>query len=387
MSVPDLGVYVHLPFCAHVCPYCDFTVEGVGSLGAGVERRYLDLVLLELERLRERFAAELEGRSLVTLYLGGGTPSMCSSSGLHRLIEAIRSAFPGEPEEVTLEVNPGLDDTARVSDWRALGVTRVSIGVQALEDRALRRLGRAHRAREARAGLERCLAAGFASVSVDLMYGIPDQGDAALLAGAEEVLRLGVPHVSTYALTLEPATPFARAVEEGRLRVPGAGAARRQGRRLRAMLEAGGCHAYEISSAARAGHASRHNSRYWTRRSVLGLGVSAASLLGDLRFQAPRDRKTWEAGLESGGLALQGVERLDEREQRRETLALGLRRRVGISRTDYRRRFGSLPERDFGAEIEELLEIELLCLRGDRLALTERGTQFADEVFLRFVGR
>lgn len=383
----DLGVYVHLPFCERVCPYCDFAVEAVGRLPAALEKDYVETALAELRLLRERHASQLDGRRLATVYLGGGTPSLLSAESVARLIHEIRVSFGGAPGEVTLELNPGIAENRRVEGLRAAGVTRVSVGLQSLDDDVLRALGRGHSAADARAGLEACLAGGFASLSADLIYGAPRQSEETLLRDLSELVRAGVPHVSAYALTIEPGTPFGVAHAAGRLALPDEETARRMGRRVRAELAAAGCAQYEISSFARPGHESRHNSRYWLREDVLSLGPSGATLLCEQRFQNRRSRAEWAACIARGEPAHEGVEVLDDAEQRRETLALGFRRLQGVSRSAYRRRFGMLPEQGFPAEMAELEALELIQLRADRWRLTERGILFADEVFLRFAGR
>src|SRR5262249_18992380 len=146
---------VHVPFCERVCPYCDFAVVGVRDLGAEPERGFVAALEVELERAVEALA--LEGRRLATLYFGGGTPSLLGADSVARLIDALRARFAGTPEEVTLELNPGRVERERIPAFRGAGVTRISVGVQALDDTVLRRLGRAHRAADARAGLEACL--------------------------------------------------------------------------------------------------------------------------------------------------------------------------------------------------------------------------------------
>ncbi len=385
-SGADLGVYVHVPFCDRVCPYCDFAVEAVGKLDAELERRYLDLLAREFELVLEQESG-LEGRRLETVYLGGGTPSLVSPKSVERLLGLLRSRLDGEPREVTLELNPGTLEVERVPGFRAAGVTRLSVGVQSLQALTLRRLGRAHRADEALRGLEVCLAAGLASVSADLIFGAPDQSEEALYADLERLIDLGVPHLSLYGLTCEPGTPFHAARERGRLRLPSEDAVLRMSRGLRARLAAAGYEHYEISNFARPGHRSLHNQRYWLRRDVLGLGVSAASLLGRRRLKNSQSRPAWERGLVRGQRPLEEVETLLERDARRETLYLGLRLLEGVSRSGYLRRFGEAPERQFGAELAELRELELVADRGGSLRLTDRGIRFADEVFLRFVGR
>jgi oxygen-independent coproporphyrinogen-3 oxidase len=377
----DVGVYLHVPFCERVCPYCDFAVEGVGALDAATERAFTDTLLRELDLA----AGALAGRRLATVYFGGGTPSLLAPGSVERVLEALRRRFVGEPGEVTLELNPGRVELARVPGFRAAGVSRISVGAQAFDDTTLRRLGRAHAAADALRGLEACLAAGFPSLSVDLIFGAPGQTPEGFLRDVERVCDLEVPHVSAYALTLEPGTPFHGARD--RLALPDEDAVLAMAHGVRARLAAAGLAQYEISSFARPGHRSRHNQRYWLREDVLGLGPSAASLLGDRRTKNAPRRGEWAAAIARGERAVAEEETLDLPAIRREALYLGLRRIEGVPRAEFQRRFGAPPERWFGAEIEELRGLCLLCDAGGRLRLTERGIHFADEVFLRFAAR
>ncbi len=386
-SAADLGVYLHVPFCERICPYCDFAVEAAGRLSPALARRFVDDLLAELELARRSWGGALEGRTLATVYFGGGTPGLLPAAEVERVLRALGEVFAGAPEEVTLELNPGVAECRRAPEFAAAGVTRLSLGVQSLHDATLKRLGRAQRAGETRSGLEHCLAAPLASLSCDLIQAAPDQPADELLADLDELIRLGVPHISAYALSVEPGTPFADASARGLLRVPDEDTAAAMARDLRARLAAAGYEHYEISSFARPGHRSRHNQRYWLRRDVLGLGPSAASLLGHWRFQNPRERGAWERALRQGTLPAGERERLSPREQRRETLALGFRRLDGVSRAAWRRAFGGRPEGEFAAELGELRSLGLIFDQAGQLRLSERGILFADEVFLRFVGR
>jgi oxygen-independent coproporphyrinogen-3 oxidase len=304
------------------------------------------------------------------------------------VLGALRRAFAAAlatPQEVTLELNPEGLDAARVRALRDAGITRLSVGVQSLHDRTLQRLGRGHASAEARAGLEACLAAGVSSVSADLIYGAPGQSPGELLADAEVLLELGVPHVSAYALTIEPGTPFAAARERGRLSLPDEEVVVEMGSALWARLAAAGLERYEISSAARPGHRASHNQRYWLRRDVLGLGPSAAGLLQERRLHNARELARWAEAIAAGKLALELDEPLDDDAQRRETLYLGLRRLEGVSLDAFVARFGRRPEHWLGRELDELRALDLICDSDGRLRLSERGLLFADEVFLRLV--
>ena len=386
-SSPDLGFYLHTIFCEHVCPYCDFAVEAVGRLDPELEAAYVDLLLRELDLALEAPGAALEGRRAATLYLGGGTPSLLAAASVERLIRRIREAFPGEPAEITLELNPGQGEARRAPEFRAAGVTRLSLGLQSMHDRTLKGLGRAHRAAEALAGLEIGLASGFESLSVDLIYGAPSQSEGELLEDLERLIELSVPHVSAYALTIESGTPFAQAHARGQLDLPSEEIAVRMGELVRSrLLEAGYVH-YEISSFALPGHEAVHNQRYWRCEDVLGLGPSAASKLGRHRFQNVRHRARWQEGIEARRRVLEHSELQSLDDLRREALYLGFRRLEGISRADYEKSFGAPPEAWFSVELAELHALELIREQEGHLCLSERGILFADEVFLRFAGR
>jgi oxygen-independent coproporphyrinogen-3 oxidase len=382
-SSADLGLYVHVPFCERVCPYCDFAVVGVGRLAPSDEAEWLELLLAEWGHFRERLA----GRKLASVYFGGGTPSLVAPKSLGRVLDAFAADLVFEAPEVTVELNPGPLEVARVGELRALGVTRLSVGLQSTDERVLQRLGRAQRADEARRGLEACLAAGFDSLSADLIYGAPEQTQESLARDLDYLIGRGVPHVSAYALTLEPGTPFALAAAAGRLALPDEDLEVELAAQVRSRLDGAGIARYEISSHARPGHRSRHNQRYWTRCDVLGLGPSAASLLGDRRFRNARALADWRAALRAGRSPIVEDETLGPAEARREALYLGLRRLDGVSRAEYWTRYGGQPEEFLGPELAKLYERGLIEDAGGAIRLSELGLSFADEVFLELVGR
>ncbi len=381
-----LGLYVHLPFCERVCPYCDFAVEAAGSVSQAVQAEYVALLLRELDLVCEEVPERVVGRPLETVYLGGGTPSLFEPSAIERLLVEIGKRLPGEPREVTLELNPGTGECARVGAFRAAGVTRLSVGVQSFDDLTLKRLGRAHKGDEALRGLEACLDPPFRSVSVDLIYGAPGQTEDSARRDLERVLELGIPHVSAYALTVEPGTPFAVARDRGLLQVPDEEVVCRLEHHMLAQLSAAGYVRYEISSFARPGHRSQHNARYWQRLDVLGIGVSAATLLGDLRTRNLRARSTWAQAVRAGKLPWEEIERLTARDARREALFVGLRMPEGVGRAEFARRYGGRPEDELGVELAELRSLGLIEDAAGAIRPTARGMRFSDEVLERFTG-
>jgi oxygen-independent coproporphyrinogen-3 oxidase len=386
----DVGVYLHVPFCERVCPYCDFAVEAARPLAADREAAYVDALLAELEARRADFA----GLALATVYLGGGTPSLLAPASLARLLDAVRAAFPGAPRETTLEVNPSTVERERLPGFRTAGVDRLSIGVQSFDDLVLRRLGRAHRAGEAHATLAAARAAGFENVSLDLIFGVPDQSEASLERDLDAVAAFGPEHVSAYALTFEPGTPFGRAREAGRLAAPDDDRVADAYERVGERLAAAGLAAYEISSHARPGRESRHNRRYWERRPVLGLGVgawsseprSAAAPHGTRRHNV----RSVAAYLERVGAGRSpeagDPERLDAATARGEAMFLALRTAAGLDPAAFAAEFGAEPGHFFGPALAELRDAGLLeCAPGGTLRLTRRGRLLSDTVFERFV--
>jgi oxygen-independent coproporphyrinogen-3 oxidase len=369
-----------------VCPYCDFAVVGVRALDPERERAFVESLLAELDLVAREHEGDLAGRPLATVYLGGGTPSLLRPESVERLLRAIERRFGAPRHEVTLELNPRDLEAARVPAFRAAGVTRLSVGLQSLSDRTLRRLGRAHRADEALRALDTCLEAGFASLSVDLIYAAPDQREADVAADVDAVVRLGIPHVSAYTLTIEQGTPFARAAARGQLRLADEDEVLAMMQLVRDRLGTAGCAQYEISNYARPGHESRHNERYWRCLDVLGLGPSAASLLAGRRFQNVADTGAWQRTIAEGWSSLAESSVLSPAEMRAEAMGLGLRRLRGVSRVEFAARFGAPPESFFAAELADLAALGLVAETEGHLHLTERGILFADEVFLRFLG-
>lgn len=394
-----VGVYLHLPFCDRVCPYCDFAVVAVRRLEPAVEARTVAGLLAELETRAPDFA----GRSLATIYLGGGTPSLFSPASIRRLIEAVRAAFPDDPTrpggppgpvETTLELNPSSLERARLPGFREAGVDRLSIGVQSFDDLQLKRLGRAHRATLALETLVAARAAGFENLSVDLIFAGPGQTPADLERDLETLLEIAPDHVSTYELTWEPETPFGRALTAGRMEACDEDRAAAMIEQIEARLEAGGFERYEISSHARPGRRARHNARYWQRQAVLGLGMGAHSTEArspqrphGARRANPRSLEAWLSAVEQGRPAGE-EETLSPASARGEAVFLALRQREGLAAARFEAEFGAPPRAFFEAEIERLVHCGwLLEDRGGcgDLRLSRTGRMVADSVAAEFV--
>ena len=267
VALPPLALYVHLPWCLRKCPYCDFNSHAAGE-GGVPEAAYLDALRADLEAA----LPQVWGRHVVSVFIGGGTPSLFSPEGIDRLLADVRARLPLEPGcEVTLEANPGSFERERFRAFRAAGVTRLSVGVQSFDDEALRVLGRVHSGAQARAALEEAAAA-FDTFNIDLMYALPGQDLAGLRRDLQQALAFDPPHLSVYHLTIEPNTRFASEPPAG---LPDEDLASEMLDLLCESTAAAGLERYEVSAFARRGHRCVHNLNYWTFGDYLGLGAGA----------------------------------------------------------------------------------------------------------------
>lgn len=270
---PPLGLYIHLPWCAQKCPYCDFNSHALRE--ALPEQAYIDALLRDLETEAQR----AEGRGIETIFIGGGTPSLFSAEAIDRLLTAIRARLNLDPNaEITLEANPGSVEQARFSDYRAAGVNRLSIGIQSFDDGCLKRLGRVHDREEALRAVTAARAAGFNNFNLDLMYGLPQQNPDGALADLRQAIELEPNHISQYQLTLEPNTLFF--VKPPNL--PDDDIIAEMQQACQALLSEAGYHHYEVSAYALPGHEARHNLNYWNFGDYLALGAGAHGKITDI---------------------------------------------------------------------------------------------------------
>jgi len=381
----DIGLYVHIPFCAARCPYCDFTITAVR---ARPEQAYGEALLSELGA---RFAQAPWRDAIVrSVFFGGGTPSLVDASLVAAVLAQAR-ALAGPrflPREVTLEANPEGLAPEKLCAWREAGVDRISLGAQSFHDRHLAFLGRAHRAADIRAAVRAAREAGFANVSLDLIFGMPGQTLEELEEDLDQALALRPEHLSCYNLTAEPATRFGRELRAGKWTLPGEEVQARMFTRTGERLEAAGLRRYEISNFARPGFESIHNRHYWRRESTLGIGTGAHSFAADsrggTRWWNVRDHRRYIAAAREGKSCVEGSERLGPEDARREWVFLRLREVEGLGPREFLETFGRELDEAFPGVLQVLIEEGLIDASDDRLALTDRGRLLSDEVFLRF---
>jgi oxygen-independent coproporphyrinogen-3 oxidase len=372
-----IGLYLHVPFCKDRCTYCSFVTTRDQSLQSDTVAKLIADVRLWGEAL---------GRPAVdTLYLGGGTPSLLSHAELHALTQATREAFDLAPlEEATLEANPGTVDAAWLSQALDLGWDRISLGTQTLDDALLRHLGRIHNGNAALEAMELAARAGFSRRSGDLMVGIPGQDLHRVLSDAKTMIATGLEHMSIYLLDLDKACPLKAEVDAGRLALPSEDEVAEVFEALQTELPALGLPGYEISNYAKPGAESRHNRRYWERRPYLGLGPSAASHLGSLRFTESGVLPAW---LEGRGEF--EITELDTAEALGEVPLLGLRLHQGIDWSALRQRAARerlLPLVDgWESHLRRYAKEGLVAWEGERVRLTPRGMLMSNGILQLFV--
>jgi putative oxygen-independent coproporphyrinogen III oxidase len=363
------GLYVHWPFCAAKCPYCDFNSHVRTSID---EKGWLEAILRELSHVAVLQGAERP--ALETIFFGGGTPSLMSGASVGRIIEAATKLWPCANDlEITLESNPASADAARFADYRTAGVNRLSLGIQALNDADLKFLGRLHNLAEAKAALALAMKT-FGRVSLDLIYARPGQNVAAWRNELTEALTFGTEHLSLYQLTIEPQTPFAVLHRQGAIRVPDEDLAAALFETTQEVTEAAGVPAYEVSNHARPGSEARHNLVYWRYGDYAGVGPGAHGRLqiGGKRMATVCEKlpERWREKVLRDGHGFVEMVEIAPAAAAREHLLMNMRLREGLDLYAYRARWGTSPEPQ---RIAELVAQGLLENESGRLRATLRG--------------
>lgn len=375
---PNMGVYIHIPFCRSKCGYCDFnSFSGISQLIP----EYVDALTREIE-LRSEGARQ----RVSTIYLGGGTPSLLTPHQITGILDACRAHFAVDPDaETSIEANPGSITPEWLRAIRLAGVDRISMGFQSIDDEELRLLGRTHTARQAVDAYTMARDASFWNVNIDLIYGLPGQSLARWQKMLEEAISLSPDHFSLYPLTLEETTPLCHAVEAGAVPAPDPDVAADMYTWAEERLGAAGYAHYELSNWAWPGKACRHNLTYWRNLPYLGMGAGAHSSIGDYRLANMSLPADYISSLRAGRLPREPNEEISRAGRLSETAILGLRLQEGIDLNELQDRFGLDAAKVYRPEIEEVTRLGLVEQDGRRLRLTARGRLLGNEVFLRFL--
>lgn len=372
------AVYVHIPFCLRKCRYCDFSsYPGMEDLFG----RYTDAIRSEIRRMAEQHPSE----RVSTIFFGGGTPNLLPPDLLSSILDEVTRGFPVDADaEISVEANPGAAGSS-FADLRAMGFNRLSLGVQSFQDEELRLLGRIHDSGEAVSAFHDAREAGFGNLSIDLMYGIPEQTPGSWRDTLRQSASLSPEHISLYSLTVEEGTPFFGMRQRGMLPLPDDDIeAEMYSEAIRTLTSEGYTH-YEISNFAKPGFQCRHNITYWHNEPYFGFGAGATSYVAGRRASNLCGVQSYIEAIENGRDAVESEERLTGRASMGETVFLGLRMLDGLDVRAFHERYGVSVEETFGPGLRDLRLRGLMTCSTDRIRLTERGLFLADPVFAEFV--
>ncbi len=373
----ELEIYLHIPFCVRKCEYCDFLSF------AAEKSRYRDYGKA-LEAEAENCLLPSGSYEVSTVFFGGGTPSLFPGEEIGRILETLRRRFDFRPEaEISLEANPGTVTGDKLRLYRQAGINRISFGCQSTENEELRRLGRIHSYEDFLESWQLAGEAGFTNRNIDLMSGLPGQTLASWERSLRQVAALEPEHISAYSLIVEEGTPFYE--KQGALHLPGEEEERQMYEITHEILEQYGFCQYEISNYARPGYACRHNLGYWTGKEYLGLGLGASSLLGHSRYQNTRDFRLYLEKSADPGAIRRETEILELRDRQAEYMILGLRLTQGVSREEFRRRFGRDLDQVYGPVVDPYVKMGLLEEREGWIRLTRRGISLSNTVMADFL--
>jgi oxygen-independent coproporphyrinogen-3 oxidase len=371
-----LGLYLHVPFCASICNYCNFNR---GLFDAGLKDRYVTALEREIRAVGG-------GEPADTIFFGGGTPSLLEPGEIARLIAACREAFDLSADaEITLETNPETSSVVRMEGFRAAGVNRVSFGVQSFREAELRRLGRLHTADRARQAVAEARAGGVDNISLDLMMWLPQQSRADWQESVEALLDLGPEHASLYLLELYPNAPLKEDMARGGWSLAPDDDAAEMYLWSLARLEGGGYRHYEISNVARPGRASRHNLKYWQDGEWLGFGCGAHSTRSGARWKNVASTGDYVARVGAGASPVAERRELTLDERLEDALFTGLRLVEGVDIEAAGARYGVDVWERFGAALQPFVDPGLVRRDGPRLRLTREGMLVANEIMAVFV--
>ena len=369
-----MEIYIHIPFCIRKCDYCDFLS---GPSGPEEQADYVQALLREIQAVEEG-----EGRSVSSIFIGGGTPSVLDERLLGDILREIRNRFKMEEDaEITIEVNPGTANIGKLQAYREMGINRLSIGLQSPEDRELKILGRIHNYGQFLETYQEARTVGFDNINIDLMSAIPDQTYEGWVKNLRTVAELEPEHISAYSLIVEEGTPFAAR----KLNLPDEDTEYNMYEATAQILKEYGFEQYEISNYARKGRECRHNVGYWTRLDYLGFGLGASSLYGKERFANTTDMKKYLENSKNPEKIREKEPSLTREDEMAEFMFLGLRMTKGISKADFQRCFGCTIESVYGEVLEKYESMELLLEKDGRIFLSREGIHVSNSIMAEFL--
>jgi putative oxygen-independent coproporphyrinogen III oxidase len=373
------SAYIHIPFCEHICHYCDFNKFFL-------QGQPVDEYLKNLgQEIRSRVGSG-NSQEIDTIFVGGGTPTALNAKQLDTLCEEITTSLPYNKGEFTFEANPGDLTEDKLKVLIDHGVNRLSFGVQSFNDDLLKGIGRSHRSKDVYTSLEAAQKVGFSNISIDLIYSLPKQTEEDFQGTLTKALDLQLPHYSAYSLIVEPKTVFYNLMRKGKLPLPSQEQEANMYELLIESMAKYGINQYEISNFAKEGYESKHNLVYWDNNEYYGLGAGAHGYINGVRYSNYGPLKKYMDPINEGRLPTIQEHTVTREEMMEEEMFLGLRKVEGVSKSMFHEKFGCTIESVFKSSLEEMQNRKLLHVDGERVALTMQGRFLGNEVFQSFLG-
>lgn len=378
MNKNELGIYVHIPFCAGKCFYCDFVSF------AGKEKLILEYVkAVQKEIIKE--SKEHTSSKVTTIYIGGGTPSFIDSKYIVEIVSKIKDNYKVDPNaEITIEINPGTVSKEKLEDYIKCGINRVSIGLQSTDNKLLKQIGRIHTYEQFLVTYELARNVGFKNVNIDLMLALPNQTIEILEDSLNKVIGLEPEHISVYSLILEEGTKLYDLVESGETKLVDEDVERKMYWQVKNILEKNGYSHYEISNFAKMGYESKHNLNCWEQKEYLGIGAAAHSYYNKKRYSNTDNIEEYIKNINEGKSIKTIHEVQTVEDEQKEYMLLGLRKIEGVSISKFKEKFIQNPIYIFRKELNKLVEEELIEVDIDSIKLTNKGLDFANLVWEKF---
>lgn len=373
------SAYIHIPFCEHICYYCDF--NKVFLKGQPVDE-YIEALIKEIKLTQVKYPT----KRAETIYIGGGTPTTLTAKQLDRLLAGVREELPFVAgDEFTVEANPGDLTAEKLAVMKNYDVNRLSMGVQSFDDRLLKKIGRKHSVQDVYDTMKVVEKAGMTNVSIDLIYALPGQTFANFEDTLDKAIALDLPHYSMYSLILENKTMFNNWARQGRLNLPTEDEEGDMFELATRKMEAAGRPKYEVSNFALPEHESQHNLVYWNNDHYFGIGAGASGYIGDERYRNHGPIQHYLEPLRNNQLPIIETEQLTKKQKMEEEMFLGLRKIKGISREHFAERYTQTLDSVYETEINGLVEEGLLQENNGFISLTDKGMILGNTVFQRFI--
>ncbi|KML13252.1 coproporphyrinogen III oxidase [Bacillus safensis] len=375
------AAYIHIPFCEHICHYCDFNKFFIKT-------QPVDEYLAALEKEMQHTIEQKGEQELKTIFIGGGTPTSLTVSQLDRLMNSIHRVLKPTKNliEFAVEANPDELSLEKLQVLKAAGVNRLSFGVQTFEDDLLKKIGRVHQKKDVLTSFERARAIGFDNISLDLMFGLPHQEKHHVMNSLETAFLLGAEHYSVYSLIVEPKTVFYNLMQKGKLHLPPQEREAEMYELVMDEMERHGLKQYEISNYAKPGFESQHNLTYWSNEDYFGFGAGAHGYVDGIRNVNAGPVKHYLELIDQTGFPYKETHQVTKEERIEEEMFLGLRKIEGVKSADFQAKYGAAPETLFSTVLEDLVEKGLIVKDDMGIRLTRKGKLLGNEVFQAFLG-